>query len=107
MDMSEQLRYNKSNLSETAQSVSPLHAVSDQVADGGHTMANSPILAASPDSANSLNHNREEVARQLLPLLQQFMATYSHADLSMTPLGESFRRIIFNAQYYAAQGGGE
>ena len=68
-------------------------------------MANSPILQAIPDSANSPTFNREDIARQLLPLLQQFEATYSHADLVMTPLGEAFRRITFNAQYYAAQGG--
>lgn len=51
--------------------------------------------------------DKADLARQLLPLLRQFEATYDHADLVMTPLGEAFRRITFNAQYYAAQGGAE
>lgn len=69
--------------------------------------ADSTILHPYLNFDNSLPLNREEIARQLLPLLQQFEATYEHADLVMTPLGEAFRRITFNAQYYAAQGGAE
>lgn len=73
-------------------------------------MSVTPILPVSPCN-NKLNldnlADRGDLARQLLPLLRQFEATYDHADLVMTPLGEAFRRITFNAQYYAAQGGAE
>ena len=73
------------------------------IAAGGLTMAVHHFTPT--DSIISTPPQREEIARQLLPLLQQFEATYDHADLVMTPLGEAFRRIIFNAQYHAGQGG--
>lgn len=106
--MSENLWYTgRNNLSETPQVLEAPNGVSDQYSRERTAMANSPILQELPDSANSLTLNRDEIARQLLPLLRQFEATYDHADLVMTPLGEAFRRITFNAQYYAAQGGAE
>lgn len=48
---------------------------------------------------------REEIARQLLPLLHQFEATYDRAILIEYNLYPALKRLIFVVQYHASQGG--